>query len=304
MRKEFLLALLAFTALASALLLGHAGFRPSPHSAEAALLSDVRKLLGSDADAEASFGGGVAVSGDSAIVGASTEDGGGARAGAAYVTGLGGGPFAPTPFGDVNCDGIVDPVDAAFILQFSAGLLGALPCAWVTDVSGDGSTNPLDAALILQFAAGIIPSLGVGPFTLRAEPVSQTVEEGSLTSIDIVAENVANLGAFQFTLSYDPSVTILQTLEEGSFLGSSGRAVVCLRSTVVDGEAEIVCTSLGSEPPGPEGSGVLATVTYYALTRGSSPQLLTDPILADIAAVPLLPIVTQDGVIDVTAPGT
>ena len=61
--------------------------------------------------------------------------------------------------GDVDCDGIVDPIDAVLILQFSAALLGSLPCAAGADVSGDGITNPLDAALILQYAAGLLASL-------------------------------------------------------------------------------------------------------------------------------------------------
>ncbi|MCH7697826.1 MAG: hypothetical protein IH865_02655 [Chloroflexi bacterium] len=68
-------------------------------------------------------------------------------------------PTMPVVAGDVNCDGTIDAVDAAFILQFSAGLLGSLPCAGGADVNHDGVTNPLDAALILQFAAGLIPSL-------------------------------------------------------------------------------------------------------------------------------------------------
>ena len=65
----------------------------------------------------------------------------------------------PGIVGDVNGDGTVNPIDAAFILQLSAGLLESLPCADGADVSGDGVTNPLDAALILQYAAGLLGSL-------------------------------------------------------------------------------------------------------------------------------------------------
>ena len=64
---------------------GPAGFGPEPQSAEAALLSEVKKLLASDAQAGDLFGARVAVSGDTAVVGANFEAAGGSGAGAAYV---------------------------------------------------------------------------------------------------------------------------------------------------------------------------------------------------------------------------
>ena len=73
--------------IAVALLSGPAGFGPGEQSAEAALLSEVKKLLASDAQTEDYFGWSVAISGDTAVVGAYGEDAGGHRAGAAYVFG-------------------------------------------------------------------------------------------------------------------------------------------------------------------------------------------------------------------------
>ena len=54
-----------------------------PSSANAAALSEVKKLTASDAQVGDQFGGSVAISGDTAIVGAAFEDAGGN--GAAYV---------------------------------------------------------------------------------------------------------------------------------------------------------------------------------------------------------------------------
>jgi hypothetical protein len=53
----------------------------------------------------------------------------------------------------------VNALDAALILQFSAGLLGSLPCQISADANEDGTVNALDAALILQFSAGLLSSL-------------------------------------------------------------------------------------------------------------------------------------------------
>ena len=68
-------------------------------------------------------------------------------------------PSPLTLVGDTSCDRRVDPLDAALILQLSAGMIAELPCPGGGDVSGDGVTNPLDAALILQFSARLISSL-------------------------------------------------------------------------------------------------------------------------------------------------
>ena len=71
-------------------------------------------------------------------------------------------PSAATPLpppGDASCDGTVDSIDAALILQFSAGLLGSLACQEFADVNSDGTVNSIDAALILQFTAGLLDSL-------------------------------------------------------------------------------------------------------------------------------------------------
>jgi hypothetical protein len=59
----------------------------------------------------------------------------------------------------VNCDTSVNSIDAALILQFSAGLVGSLACQADGDVNLDGSVNSIDAALVLQYVAGLIPVL-------------------------------------------------------------------------------------------------------------------------------------------------
>ena len=61
--------------------------------------------------------------------------------------------------GDASCDGVVNPLDAALILQLAAGLIDVLPCPGGGDTNGDGITDPLDAALVLQFSAGLINRL-------------------------------------------------------------------------------------------------------------------------------------------------
>ena len=114
---------------------------------------DVSKLTASDATERGGFGSSVAVSGDTAVVGSCCQ--GTELTGAAYIFDL----LVSKPKGDANCDGSVNAVDAALVLQFNAGLLGSLSCPDAGDADGDGEITSLDAALILQFTLGLLDSL-------------------------------------------------------------------------------------------------------------------------------------------------
>ncbi len=58
--------------------------------------------------------------------------------------------------GDIDCGGTVDSVDAALVLQFSAGLLEPLNCDYKGDMTQNGRLDSRDALLILQNVAGLI----------------------------------------------------------------------------------------------------------------------------------------------------
>ena len=69
----------------------------------------------------------------------------------------------PPRVGDVDCDGVVNSIDALYILQFHAALMPALPCPEAADVNGDGSVDSIDALLILQcLACGPLETLPPG----------------------------------------------------------------------------------------------------------------------------------------------
>jgi hypothetical protein len=70
-------------------------------------------------------------------------------------------PTHPSPalLGDVDCGGSVNSIDAALILQLSAGLTGSLQCQEKADVNEDGAIDAIDAALVLQYDAGLIGGL-------------------------------------------------------------------------------------------------------------------------------------------------
>ena len=62
-------------------------------------------------------------------------------------------------FGDASCDGTLNSVDAAVVLQSSAGVISSAPCGYKADANHDGRIDSRDAALMLQRVAGLIPPL-------------------------------------------------------------------------------------------------------------------------------------------------
>ena len=63
---------------------------------------------------------------------------------------------------------------------------------------------------------------------IRFSPSSATVEPGATFVLDVVVDNVVDLGGFDFTVSFNPVVVQVQTVVLGSFLGSTGRTVAPL----------------------------------------------------------------------------
>jgi hypothetical protein len=65
----------------------------------------------------------------------------------------------PETNGDSDCNGTVNSIDAALILQNTAGLLANIPCPGGADANDNGTVDSIDAALVLQFSAGLLDEL-------------------------------------------------------------------------------------------------------------------------------------------------
>ena len=71
--------------------------------------------------------------------------------------------------GDINCDGVINSIDAAAALRADTGItVPDLGQRIRGDVSGDGTVNSLDAAQILKYDAMIITSFANANFSLEA----------------------------------------------------------------------------------------------------------------------------------------
>jgi hypothetical protein len=129
-------------------------------------------------------------------------------------------------------------------------------------------------------------------------PSTQISPGGDDFTVAVMVNDVTNLGALQFDLSYDPAVLSFVDVQEGPFLGSSGREVQCLPPRAGPGTLQFACVTLGATPDGPTGSGVLATITFRPLKAGSSPLHFARLTLTDPPAQ-ALPAQAQDATVTV-----
>ncbi len=135
---------------------------------------------------------------------------------------------------------------------------------------------------------------------VKIDPASRSVDPGETFSVTVAIENVSDLGGFEFELTYDPSVVTATNVLLGPFLGSTGRSVGELGPTFGTGSLTYGAYSWGANP-GPDGDGVLATITLPAINTGASTLHLQNVAAAEPDGAPI-PIRTEDGEVIVGPP--
>jgi len=148
---------------------------------------------------------------------------------------------------------------------------------------------------------GASPAAGQEATVRMEAPSTEIVANGSPFTVSVVVQDVTNLGAFEFDLTYDSAILTSAGIEEGVFLGSSGRQVQCLPSRTQAGLVGLTCVTLGATPDGPNGSGVLASITFQPIAPGSSTLHLTRLTLTDPPAQPIAA-QAKDATITVSGP--
>ncbi|MDP3767301.1 MAG: cohesin domain-containing protein, partial [Dehalococcoidia bacterium] len=139
-------------------------------------------------------------------------------------------------------------------------------------------------------AAQVLPSPTPTTST-RIDPANQSVAYPNNVVIDLRVDNVTNLAAYEFQLQFEPSVlSFVSITNSETFLESTGRSANCFGPIPADLANAIVsfaCATFGATPPGPSGSGLLATLTFSTSCAGTSPLdlikvELADPLSGDI----------------------
>jgi adhesin HecA-like repeat protein len=140
--------------------------------------------------------------------------------------------------------------------------------------------------LLVGLLLGFSAPYGSATPTLSIEPPSQEVGPGMSFSLDVRISGVADLFAYQFDLAFNPLILSAGSITEGPFL-SSGGATAFIAGTIDNTAGTITATAdtLIGAVPGVNGSGVIATVDFQALSPGESPITLSDAILLDSSLI-------------------
>jgi len=126
------------------------------------------------------------------------------------------------------------------------------------------------------------------------------VGENKVISIDIA--NVIDLYGFEFKLKYNTYLLDAIDVAEGDFLKSGGDTFVS-KMEINDTAGYVwVAITLMSAPSGVSGNGTLATITFEAISGGTSTLGLYDTILGDSYGNPI-PHTVENGTISIGGKG-
>jgi len=122
-------------------------------------------------------------------------------------------------FGDADCNGTVNSIDALLILQHDAGLTDFFitpDCAGKADINQDGAVNAIDAALVLQHVARLITlptPIGTGDDVPTPGPFDFSITGGSASMPEGMVSWTTNAS---ITLTHEAGLPEFVTLTQQS----------------------------------------------------------------------------------------
>jgi hypothetical protein len=138
----------------------------------------------------------------------------------------------------------------------------------------------LSAALIAgAFSGQVLAADPVLSITATPDPAVL----GAPVSIDVLISGIADLYAYQFSLSFDPAVLQATTVTEGPFLASGGGTTVFGAGTIDNTTGSVAFTydTLIGAVAGVSGTGTLAHISFDVIARGSTPLTFSDVVVLD-----------------------
>jgi hypothetical protein len=149
-----------------------------------------------------------------------------------------------------------------------------------------------------------LPTFADSMPTLSIDPASSILSVGSNVTLDVNIANVTDLYAFQFDLSFAPSLLSAVSIVEGTFLPGGG-ATFFIPGTIdnVGGTVALTADTLLGSGPGVDGSGTLAILTLTGLAPGTSAIDLSNVFLLD-SNLNSIGASLQSGSVTITSPTT
>ena len=183
------------------------------------------------------------------------------------------------------------------IVVFVIGLVALLSGAWLLTVPADGPAIAARQPAAAEAAVQPVQSAShqmQQTAAVRVQTSASLLGVGDTLVVTVTAANVESpLSAFQFDLTYNPSVLAYVGSEWGGFLESTGRSVACLDPIPAWGTARLACASTGAED-GPTSGGVLAVLTFRTVSNGRSDLTPNNVLLPDTGRPPELQAATAE----------
>jgi general secretion pathway protein D len=159
------------------------------------------------------------------------------------------------------------------------------PDSGALDVPGDGG-EPLD--LLATMPASAVAEPGGGSVRVRLLPATVAVESGQTFELAVEVASTVAIAHTPMTLTYDPALLVVESVEAGDFLGSSKNAQVTADDST-PGEL-VIGASRVAGAAGVAGNGTLARVRFRARGDGAATVSIgalrvMDPELGEIGSV-------------------
>ncbi len=168
---------------------------------------------------------------------------------------------------------------------------------WIT-----GPGRAALAVLLLAFVWAILygRSDAQPPVTVHVVGPPTTVPAGQSFIVTVAIESAQNLGAFEFEYNFVPATanTTVDNIHLSSLLGSTGRTTGALRLASAPGRPGVPLFGAYSygAASGPNGSGVLATVTMTAVSPVTSQLSLSGLKVTNVAGEEVTAVTTAGSV--------
>ena len=198
--------------------------------------------------------------------------------------------------GDVDGDGDVDIIDVQLI-AYRWGVKPPDPLYEMRfDMDGDADIDIVDVQMVAyrwgttcstRMNTNASKPVGIPVAILSTRlPAGMLLPDTIFTS-SVLISNAVNLGSFEFTLGYSPTVVEVLGVTMGEFASSTGRAIfqlpLIIRPTI--GTVTYGAATLGNTPLGPNGDGILVQVQMRARTVSRSRLVFLDMQASDIAGI-------------------
>lgn len=192
---------------------------------------------------------------------------------------------------DVDNDGDIDVLDIMLV----AGHWGETCEGGVSEPEADTASVPGGNLRMSNQGASWVTAPGI-----RIEPPSSTAQPGSLLYVQVMVEDVLDLGGLDLTIAFDPAVLQVDGATLGSFLGSTGRAVFALGPLIDNGVGVLRFGGFSfGEQPGASGTGIVAQVSLLAQGEGVSGLTFSRVQLADTRGQAMQPVTITNGSVSV-----